>query len=81
MTRDDWQPDADVYSPDQSVRLCATRTGQLMVELQDLHLHSDESLAGQIRAAARVVLATLQAPRERGDAQRRAGERRYGDFP
>ncbi|MFD0580914.1 hypothetical protein [Dactylosporangium darangshiense] len=78
MAYENWQPDADVYSPDRSVRLRADQAGQVQVDLQDLHRHTDESLAGQVRAAARVALAALQA--EAGAAERsdRPDERRYG---
>ncbi|GIF11650.1 hypothetical protein FHX34_102160 [Actinoplanes teichomyceticus] len=74
MAQDRWQPDADVYSPDRSVRLRADRSGQLHVDLRDLHRHTEESLAGQVRAAARVALATLQV--EPGAADR--PDRRHG---
>lgn len=66
-----WQPDADVYSPDRSVRLRADQSGQLLVDLQGLDRHTDETLAGQVRAAARVALASLQA--EQGPDVRGAG--------
>ncbi|MEU4626439.1 hypothetical protein AB0G04_41475 [Actinoplanes sp. NPDC023801] len=67
MAQDPWQPEVDVRSPDRSVRLLADRTGQLRVELRDLHRHTDDSLAGQVRAAARVALAALQAEPGSGD--------------
>ncbi|GAA2562044.1 hypothetical protein GCM10010435_37450 [Winogradskya consettensis] len=57
---DQWQPQVNVTSPDRTVRLLADRSGQLAVEVQDLHRHTEDSLAGQIRAAARVALASLQ---------------------
>ncbi|PYC62804.1 hypothetical protein C7C45_32820 [Micromonospora arborensis] len=57
-------PDVDVYSPDRSVRIAASRRGDIAVEVDSLHRHTDDSLARQVRAAARVALASLQ-PRAR----------------
>ncbi|BBH70709.1 hypothetical protein ACTI_73940 [Actinoplanes sp. OR16] len=71
MAHDEWQPDVDVHSPDRSVRLRADHAGQARVDLCDLHRHTEESLAGQVRAAARVALAALQAePVVRRDGDR-----------
>ncbi|ASW56930.1 hypothetical protein CIK06_26390 [Plantactinospora sp. KBS50] len=53
-------PDADVHSPDGSVRIIASLGGQIAVHVQGLHRHNDESLARQVRAAARLTLARLQ---------------------
>ncbi|WP_425688905.1 hypothetical protein [Micromonospora sp. DT201] len=50
----------DVYSPDRSVRIAASRRGDIAVEVDGLHRHTDDSLARQVRAAARVALAALQ---------------------
>ncbi|WP_030487940.1 hypothetical protein [Micromonospora chokoriensis] len=66
----------DVYSPDRSVRIAATRRGDIAVEVDGLHRHTDESLARQVRAAARVALASLQ-PRVR-DAEPPVDEQRSG---
>ncbi|RQX12613.1 hypothetical protein DLJ58_05360 [Micromonospora arida] len=55
-------PDVDVYSPDRSVRIAATSRGDIAVEVDGLHRHTDDSLARQVRAAARVALASLQLP-------------------
>ncbi|WP_244200694.1 hypothetical protein [Micromonospora arborensis] len=52
----------DVYSPDRSVRIAASSRGDIAVEVDGLHRHTDESLARQVRAAARVALASLQRP-------------------
>ncbi|MFI7597556.1 hypothetical protein [Actinoplanes sp. NPDC049681] len=57
---DDRQHDVDVSSPDRSVRLLPDGAGGLAVELQNLHRHDEQTLAGQVRAAARVALAALQ---------------------
>lgn len=54
--------DVDVYSPDRSVRIAATSRGDIAVEVDGLHRHTDDSLARQVRAAARVALASLQLP-------------------
>ena len=78
MANDDWQPDADVYSPDRSVRLRADQAGQVQVELQNLHRHTDESLAAQVRAATRVALAALQADSGVAEGPEPTDERRYG---
>ncbi|MFI7598856.1 hypothetical protein [Actinoplanes sp. NPDC049681] len=75
MAQDSWQPDADVQSPDRSVRLRVDQAGQVQVDLRDLHRHTDESLAGQVRAAARVALATLQAEVDVAEQSDRADER------
>jgi hypothetical protein len=75
MAQDHWQPDVDVRSPDRSVRLRADRAGQLHVELRDPHRHTEESLAGQVRAAARVALAALQAEPGAGDRSHDRGDR------
>ncbi|MEV4500318.1 hypothetical protein AB0J84_32090, partial [Micromonospora arborensis] len=48
-------PDVDVYSPDRSVRIAASRRGDIVVEVDGLHRHTDDSLARQVRAAARVA--------------------------
>jgi hypothetical protein len=50
----------DVSSPDRSVRLLVDRDGQLAVTVQEVNRHTEASLAGQVRAAARVALASLQ---------------------
>jgi|HigsolmetaAR202D_1030399.scaffolds.fasta_scaffold42280_2 hypothetical protein len=55
-----WEPDVDVSSPDRSVRILATVDGQIEVAVRDLHRHTDDTLARQVRAAARVALAALQ---------------------
>ncbi|MBQ1028937.1 hypothetical protein KBX26_02805 [Micromonospora sp. C97] len=55
-------PDIDVYSPDRSVRIAATSRGDIAVEVDGLHRHTEDSLARQVRAAARVALASLQPP-------------------
>ena len=60
---DDWLPDVEVASPDGSVRLLASTDGQIDVRLGDLRRHSDESLARQVSAAARLALASLQSSR------------------
>lgn len=69
-------PDVDVYSPDRSVRIAATSRGDIAVEVDGLHRHTDESLARQVRAAARVALASLQ-PRVR-DGEPQVDEQRSG---
>lgn len=51
---------ADVYSPDRSVRIAASPNGEVAVEVQGLHRHSEDSLARQVRAAVRLALASLQ---------------------
>ncbi|RQX13368.1 hypothetical protein DDE19_25855 [Micromonospora ureilytica] len=53
---------ADVHSPDRSVRIIASSHGDIEVQLQGLHRHNDDSLARQVRAAARLALASLQKP-------------------
>ncbi|MEV6602435.1 hypothetical protein AB0M36_37140 [Actinoplanes sp. NPDC051346] len=78
VAQDSWQPDADVQSPDRSVRLRVDQAGQVQVDLWDLHRHTDESLAGQVRAAARVALATLQADVGAAEQPDRTVDRRYG---
>lgn len=68
--------DVDVYSPDRSVRVAASSRGDIAVEVDGLHRHTDESLARQVRAAARIALASLQRPTREMDAptpQRRSG--------
>lgn len=60
--------DVDVHSPDRSVRIAASRRGDITVEVDGLHRHTDESLARQVRAAARVALASLQRPVREVDA-------------
>ena len=60
VTHGEWQPDVEAFSPDRSVCLRADQAGQVQVMLADLHLHTDDSLAGQVRAATRVALAMLQ---------------------
>jgi hypothetical protein len=50
----------DTASPDGSVRIRASAKGEVLVEVRDLHRHSDTTLARQVRAAARVALAALQ---------------------
>lgn len=47
-------------SPDGSVCIRASAAGEVLVEVRDLHRHSDATLARQVRAAARVALAALQ---------------------
>ncbi|RNM00998.1 hypothetical protein EFE23_03710 [Micromonospora solifontis] len=56
-------PQADVHSPDRSVRIIASSHGDVEVHVQGLHRHSDDSLARQVRAAARLALASLQQAR------------------
>ncbi|GID96984.1 hypothetical protein Adi01nite_63960 [Amorphoplanes digitatis] len=60
VQHDEWRPDVDVASPDGSVRLLASADGQIGVRLRGVHRHSDETLARQVRAAARLALASLQ---------------------
>ncbi|MEJ3745773.1 hypothetical protein WEI85_21085 [Actinomycetes bacterium KLBMP 9797] len=50
----------DVWSPDGTVRIHASLQGDLAVAVRALHQHSDATLAGQIRATARLALAALQ---------------------
>jgi len=66
----EWRPDVDVASPDGSVRLLASADGQIGVQVRDLHRHREETLARQVRAAARLALASLQqaAEQDRGRA-------------
>ena len=79
MAHDSWQPDADVSSPDGCVRLRADLGGQVQVTLLDLQWHTEQSLAGQVRAAARLALAALQAA-EMGARERahQAGHKGHG---
>ncbi|GGM66739.1 hypothetical protein GCM10011608_60070 [Micromonospora sonchi] len=53
---------ADVYSPDRTVRIIASVEGQVDVRVQGLRRHTEDSLALQVRAAARLALAHLQQP-------------------
>ncbi|MFD6608634.1 hypothetical protein ACFWD1_07065 [Micromonospora chalcea] len=69
-------PEVDVYSPDRSVRIAASRRGDIAVEVDGLHRHTDESLARQVRAAARMALASLQQPAR--DEEPSAYEQRSG---
>jgi hypothetical protein len=59
---DQWRPDVDVSSPDGSVRIIATVTGDIAVSVSNLDRQSEETLARQVRAAIRVALARLQDP-------------------
>ncbi|GAB1644385.1 hypothetical protein [Krasilnikovia sp. MM14-A1259] len=54
------RPDAVVSSPDKSVQIMASTDGRVEVGVQALNRHTEQSLARQVRAAARVALATLQ---------------------
>ena len=69
-------PAADVYSPDRSVRITASARGDVGVQVQGLQGHSEDSLARQVRAAARLALAYLQQPTQ--DVETPANERRFG---
>lgn len=80
MAQGMWQPDADVYSPDRSVHLCADQAGQVRVELRDLDRHDEDSLAGQVRAAVRVALATLQAEPGAAGRLKRQDDHGYGGW-
>ncbi|WP_018223467.1 hypothetical protein [Salinispora pacifica] len=53
---------ADVHSPDHTIRIIASLDGQVDVRVRSLHRHTEESLARQVRAAARLALAHLQQP-------------------
>lgn len=53
---------ADVHSPDHTIRIIASLDGQVDVRVRSLHHHTEESLARQVRAAARLALAHLQQP-------------------
>lgn len=57
-----WQPDAVVSSPDDSVRISAAADGHIEVAVSGLDRHTDDTLARQVRAAARLALAALQNP-------------------
>lgn len=61
---------ADVHSPDRSVRIIASSQGDVEVHVQGLHRHSDDSLARQVRAAVRLALASLQQPRREVEVPR-----------
>lgn len=62
--------EADVYSPDRSVRITATARGDVTVRVQGLDRHSEASLARQVRAAARLALASLQRPTVEAESPR-----------
>ncbi|WP_027660087.1 hypothetical protein [Salinispora fenicalii] len=69
---------ADVHSPDHTIRIIASLDGQVDVQVRSLHRHTEESLARQVRAAARLALAHLQQPTQddqSGQDQRRPGWR------
>jgi hypothetical protein len=56
-----WNGEAlQAHSPDRSVLITATWSGDVGVELTDLSRHTEASLARQVAAAARVALASLQ---------------------
>ncbi|PMR58834.1 hypothetical protein C1A38_22705 [Verrucosispora sp. ts21] len=61
--------DVDVWSPDHSVRIIAGAGGRVRVQVQGLRRHTEDSLAGQVRAAVRVALARVQQPAERGGSR------------
>ncbi|MEW2477343.1 hypothetical protein AB0875_26495 [Micromonospora gifhornensis] len=61
--------DVDVWSPDRSVRIVAGVDGQVRVQVQGLRRHTEDSLAGQVRAAVRLALARVQQPAERGGSR------------
>lgn len=70
------KPDAAVCSPDGSVQIVASLGGMITIHVQGLHRHSDESLARQVRAAARLALASLRRSAEMAEppaADRRSG--------
>ncbi|WP_018216168.1 hypothetical protein [Salinispora vitiensis] len=56
------EPGTDVHSPDHTIRIIASPDGQVDVRVRSLHRHTEESLARQVRAAARLALAHLQQP-------------------
>jgi hypothetical protein len=69
LPNDQWRPDVEVSSPDGSVRITATVTGDVAVDVDKLDRHSEETLARQVRAAVRVALARLQDPEREHEAQ------------
>ncbi|PMR58557.1 hypothetical protein C1A38_24060 [Verrucosispora sp. ts21] len=62
-------PDVDVWSPDRSVQIVASADGQIRVQVQGLRRHTEDSLTGQVRAAARLALARVQQPADRGESR------------
>jgi hypothetical protein len=65
-SNDQWRPDVEVSSPDGSVRIKVTVSGNLAVDIGNLDRHSEVTLARQVRAVVRIALARLQ-DLERGD--------------
>lgn len=55
-----WLVDVDVFSPDASIRIRASRRGDLAVQVDGLDRHTEQTLAAQVGAAARMALAALR---------------------
>jgi len=69
MTEDDGGVrivEVDVVSPDASVRIRASLGGDVAVQVDGLHQHSEQTLAAQVSAVARRALSGLQRATEPG---------------